>query len=350
MARAMHFLFRRRGGKGWHWTDIVTWVWLIGGVVLMFGPAVWLVLSSFKTPQGLAEFPPSLLPYVTQQVTVEGYDTPLDLYTVTLDDGTTRTMAEVRRVGTTAQMVDPRAPTDIVKINIAKRKPVREVSFATDNYVQPFVQFDFWLYLRNSVFVTFTATVLTLVVNSMAAFALSKYRFKGRDLVLLIIVATLMVPLGVIVVPLYSVIGALGLFNNLWGVILPTVATPTGVFLLRQYMLTIPDELLDAARMDKASEWQIYWRIVLPLAAPALAVLAIFSVMWRWNDFLWPLIVLSRQEVYTLQVGLSVYSGQLNVQWHYILAMTVVTMLPVVIVFIFLQRFITQGIAGQGIK
>jgi alpha-1,4-digalacturonate transport system permease protein len=167
---------------------------------------------------------------------------------------------------------------------------------------------------------------------------------------MLIILATLMVPLSVIMVPLYSVIAALGLFNNLWGVILPTVATPTGVFLLRQYMLTIPDELIDAARMDKASEWQIYWRIVLPLSAPALAVLAIFSVVWRWNDFLWPLIVLSRKELYTLQVGLNTYAGELNVQWHYILAMTVVTMIPVVLVFVFLQRFITTGIAGQGIK
>ena len=127
---------------------------------------------------------------------------------------------------------------------------------------------------------------------------------------MILIVATLMVPLSVILVPLYSVISALGLFNSLWGVILPTVATPTGVFLLRQYMLTIPDELLDAARMDKASEWQIYWRIVLPLTAPALAVLAIFSVVWRWNDFLWPLIVLSRKELYTLQVGLNTYAGR----------------------------------------
>ncbi len=350
MRPVLDMLTRRRGGKGWHWTDIVTWVWLIGGVILMFGPAVWLVLSSFKTPAALAEFPPTLLPYVTQTVVVEGYDKPLQLFTATLDDGSTKELAEVRRIGTTSQMVDPKAPADIIKINIAKRVPVREVSFATDNYVQPFVQFDFWLYFRNSVFVTVTATLLTLIVNSMAAFALSKYRFRGRDFVLLVTVATLMVPLGVIVVPLYSVIGTVGLLNNLWGVILPTVATPTGVFLLRQYMLTIPDELIDAARMDKASEWQIYWRIVLPLTAPALAVLAIFSVMWRWNDFLWPLIVLSRHENYTLQVGLASYSGQLNVQWHYILAMTVVTMIPVVLVFIFLQRFITAGIAGQGIK
>ena len=172
---------------------------------------------------------------------------------------------------------------------------------------------------------TVTATIITLLVNSMAAFALSKYQFRGRTAVLALILATLMVPLSVIMVPLYIVVNGLNLFNTLWGVILPTVATPTGVFLLRQYMLTIPDELIEAARMDHASEWKIYWRIVLPLAAPALAVLAIFSVMWRWNDFLWPLIVLSRKELYTLQIGLSAFSGELNVQWHYVLAMTVVT-------------------------
>ena len=159
-----------------------------------------------------------------------------------------------------------------------------------------------------------------------------------------------MIPLSVNLVPLYSVVSSLGLMNNLWGVILPTVATPTGVFMLRQYMLTIPDELIEAARMDNASEWQIYWRIVLPLTAPALAVLAIFSVVWRWNDFLWPLIVLSRKELFTLQVGLNTYAGELNVQWQFILAMTVVSIIPVLIVFVFLQRFITAGIAGTGLK
>lgn len=348
------FLLRRRGtdgsGRGWHWTDIVTWVWLIGGLFLMFGPALWLVASSFKTPAALAEFPPALLPYVTQEVTVEGYERPLLLYDATLEDGSVRRLAEVRRIGLVSQMVDPVTPGEIVRVDISKRAPVRVIHFDTRNYTEPFLHFDFFTYLRNSVFVTVMATVITLLVNSMAAFALSKYRFRGRTAVMLVILATLMVPLSVILVPLYSIISALNLFNNLWGVILPTVATPTGVFLLRQYMLTIPDELLDAARMDKASEWQIYWRIILPLAAPALAVLGIFSVVWRWNDFLWPLIVLSRKELYTLQVGLNVYSGELNVQWHYILAMTVVTMIPVVLVFVFLQRFITTGIAGQGIK
>jgi len=350
MSAVSKFLFRRRGGNVWHWTDIVTWVWLIGGLIIMFGPALWLVFSSFKSPAQLAEFPPTILPYVSQQAEVEGYDKPLNLYDVTLPDGSTRVLAEVRRIGIVAQMVDPADPGEIIKVNIAERTPVRKVGFATENYVTPLESNDFLLYLRNSVFVTLMATLITLITNSMAAFALSKYKFRGRDAVLMLIVGTLMVPLSVLLVPLYSVVSAVGLYNSLWGVILPTVATPTGVFLLRQYMLTIPDELLDAARMDNASEWQIYWRIVLPLAAPALAVLAIFSVVWRWNDFLWPLVVLSSKEVYTLQVGLNTYAGELNVQWHYILAMTVVTMIPVVLVFVFLQRFITSGIAGSGLK
>ncbi len=348
----LRMMTARRGGKGWHWTDVFTWAWLIMGLIVMFGPALWLVLSSFKTPAALAEFPPTILPYAAQtvSVTIDGQVKDLPLFTTTLDDGTVRQLAEVRRLGTMATMVDPANPTDSVKVNIQNRTPVRQIAFATSNYVDPLEKNNFGLYLWNSVFVTTMATIITLLTNSMAAFALSKYDFRGRNAVMLLIVATLMVPLSVNLVPLYSVISQLGLLDTLWGVILPTVATPTGVFLLRQYMLTIPDELIEAARMDKASEWQIYWRIVLPLTGPALAVLAIFSVVWRWNDFLWPLIVLSRKEVFTLQVGLNTFAGELNVQWHYILAMTVATMIPVIIVFVFLQKFITSGIASTGLK
>jgi alpha-1,4-digalacturonate transport system permease protein len=200
------------------------------------------------------------------------------------------------------------------------------------------------------VVVTVAATVLTLIINSMAAFALSKYQFRGRETIFVIIISTLMIPITVILVPVFLVITTIGWNNNLLGVIVPGAATPTGVFLLRQYMLTIPDELLDSARIDGATEFRIYWQIVLPLARPALAVLTIFSVMWRWNDFLWPLIVLSRSELFTLQVGLNAFQGELNVQWHYVLAMTVLTLLPITLVFAFLQRFITTGIATTGMK
>jgi alpha-1,4-digalacturonate transport system permease protein len=298
----------------------------------------------------LAEFPPSLLPYATEQVTVEGYDKPLNLFTATLPDGSTKVMAEVRRVGTVAQMVDPakrppRSSRSTSPIAAGARDAFRDRKLhrAVLAFRLPAISQELGLRHRDGD-ADHAADQFHGGVRAV------EIQFRGRNVVLLLIVGTLMVPLSVILVPLYSVISAVGLFDSLWGVILPTVATPTGVFLLRQYMLTIPDELIDAARMDKASEWQIYWRIILPLAAPALAVLAIFSVVWRWNDFLWPLIVLSRKELYTLQVGLNTYAGELNVQWHFILAMTVVTMIPVVLVFVFLQRFITAGIAGTGLK
>ena len=199
-------------------------------------------------------------------------------------------------------------------------------------------------------FVTVVATLITLLINSMAAYALSIYEFPGRNAAMLGIIGTLMIPITIILVPAYLVITWLGLVNNLWAVILPGAATPTGVFLLRQYMLTLPRDLIEAARMDKASEWQIYARIVLPLSLPALAVLAIFSVMWRWNEFLWPLAVLSKSESYTLQIGLNAFQGELQTQWNYLLAMTVITLLPITVVFVFLQRFIVAGIANTGVK
>lgn len=155
---------------------------------------------------------------------------------------------------------------------------------------------------------------------------------------LALVVGTLMIPQTVVLVPLFLITSQLGLINSLWGVIIPGAATPTGVFLLRQYMLTIPDEILDAARMDKASEWKIYWRIILPLSAPALAVLAILAIMWRWNDFLWPLIVLTRNDNFTLQLALNSFQGEMTTEWSNLLAMTVLTLAPIALVFMFLQN------------
>lgn len=346
----MTFLGRRRGRRRPHVTDVLTYLYLVVGVLVMFGPVAWLVLSSFKTQSALVEFPPSILPTTQVSAQVAGYEQPLLLFDVAMPDGSTQRLAQVRRIGIEAQMVDPVTPGDIIRVPVGDRTEVRQFKLAWENYLEPLQRFNFLTYLRNSVVVTIVATLITLLINSMAAFALSKYKFRGRNAVFIVIIGTLMIPVSVILVPVYLVITQIGWVNNLWGVIIPGAATPTGVFLLRQYMLTIPDELLDAARIDGASEWRIYWQVMLPLAAPALAVLAIFSVMWRWNDFLWPLIVLTRSEYFTLQVGLNAFQGELNVQWHYVLAMTVLTLLPITAVFSFLQRFITTGIASTGVK
>ncbi len=334
---------RRRG--------FFTYGYLLLGVVVMFGPVLWLVMSSFKSSGDIQRFPPRFLPYHQELADVAGYDEPLPLYNVRLEDGSSAQLVQIRRVGLEAQMIDPTDPeAGVVKVKLNEREPIESVRFSFDNYARGVESFNFWRYLANSVTVTAAATILTLFVNSMAAFALSKYRFRGRGLIFMLIISTLMVPLSVILVPAFLLITALGWNNQLIGIIIPTIGTPTGVFLLRQYMLTIPDELLDSARIDGASEWRIYWQVILPLAAPALAVLAIFSTIWRWNDFLWPKIVMTRDEMFTLQVGLETFQGDLTLQWDLILAMTVLTALPITFVFGFLQKYITTGIATTGMK
>jgi len=344
------FLTRTHGRGRLDWTDWLSYTYLFIGLFTMFAPILWLVMSSLKTDSAISQFPPTFLPYSQKSVMVAGHEKPLPLFLTKLPDGQMREMAQVRRIGIMSTMVDPAQPDTPVQVNINDRKPINELKFASTNYTDLFAKFSFGRYLWNSVFITVVATLLTLLINSMAAFALSKYQFRGQKAVFLLIIATLMIPPTIILVPVFLVINTVGLLNSLWGVILPAIATPTGVFLLRQYMLTIPDELLEAARMDHASEWRIYWKIVLPLSAPALAVLAIFSVMWRWNDFLLPLIVLSKSEFFTLQLALNSFQGELNTQWHYLLAMTVITLIPITLVFAFLQKYITTGIASAGVK
>ena len=334
----------------YHWTDYFSYFYLFLGVFLMFGPIIWLGLSSVKTLAGIQEYPPTILPLSQIQVEVDGYEKPLSLYNVTLEDGSTTELAEIKRVGITSKMVDPKDTEKTFKIPIDKREKIREFSVQWENYLDTLRKYNLLLYFKNSIFVTVIATIITLIINSMAAYALSIYEFRGKNIALVFVIGTLLIPLTIILVPVFYVIANFGMINSLWGVILPGAATPTGVFLLRQYMLTLPRELIEAARMDHASEWAIYWRIVLPLSIPAIAVLAIFSIMWRWNDFLWPLIVLSKSEVYTLQIALNAFHGELTSQWNYVLAMTMVTLLPIALIFTYLQKFITTGIASTGMK
>lgn len=347
----MDFLARTVGKERLSLSDMLSYGYLLAGTIIMFGPVIWLVMSSFKSQAQLVRFPPTFLPYEQETIRVDGYDEPLLLFDVMLEDGLQR-LAQIGRVSIQYQMIDPANPSEVITVNRREVSivPVERVNFSLQNYSQGVMSFDFWTYLRNSLVVTIGATLLTLLVNSMAAFSLSKYQYQGRDFFFLLMISTLMVPLSVILVPAFLLVNGIGWYDNLWGVIIPGAATPTGVFLLRQYMISIPDELMDAARIDGASEWRIYAQVVLPLAAPALAVLTIFSVMWRWNDFLWPLIVLQSSENFTLQVGLNAFKGDLQTQWNLVLAMTVLTLLPITLVFAFLQKYITTGIATTGMK
>jgi alpha-1,4-digalacturonate transport system permease protein len=348
------FITRKRSRHGTDWTDWLAYAYLAIGVMLVLLPIFWMFMSSIKSPRALVENDPRLMPY--EQVMIQGAERPLSVFIHTKADGTKIDVAFVGPRGANARVYALGKPEEILEVPRTSlvRKDIIQPRW--ENYTDPTIgstqsrTFNFLRYFWNSIFVTVVATILTLIVNAMAAFALSKYKFKGRDAMVLIIVSTLLIPPTVILVPLFMTVAKLGMLNSLWGVIIPAIATPTGVFLLRQYMLTIPDELLEAARMDGASEWKIFWRIMLPLSLPALSVLAILSVMWRWNDFMWPLIVLTQSEVFTLQLGLSTFKGELNDNMHYLLAMTVLTLLPVTLVFVFLQKHITTGIANTGLK
>lgn len=206
MNRLARMATARRNPGRWHWTDIAAYAYLALGVVLMFGPVLWLGLSSFKTQAGLLEFPPSLLPMSQKEVRVEGHAQPLPLFEVTLEDGSKRVLAQVRRVGIQAQMIDPANPGQSIRVPIDKRNPVREFKLATENYTEPLERFAFMRFLWNSVFVTVVATLITLVINSMAAYALSIYEFRGKTAVMLMVIGTLMIPITIILVPVYLVI------------------------------------------------------------------------------------------------------------------------------------------------
>jgi alpha-1,4-digalacturonate transport system permease protein len=227
------FLTRTRGRHRLHWTDWASYGYLLLGLLVMFGPVLWLVMSSFKTESALSQFPPTFLPYAQKTVVVAGHEQPLPLFLVRDEQGQVRELAQVRRIGLVATMVDPAQPDVEIRVGIQQRQPVNELRFAGSNYTDLFGKFAFGTYLWNSVFITVVATLITLLINSMAAFALSKYQFTGQKTVFVLIIATLMIPPTIILVPAFLVVSGMGLLNNLWGVILPAVATPTGVFLLR---------------------------------------------------------------------------------------------------------------------
>ena len=360
MSRITTFLTRTRGNPDsadrFGITDFLAYGYLLLGVMIILVPVFWTVLSSIKPERAIDSFDTRLLPISQVQQDIAGVgDKPI--WEFTAEDGTVTEVFKAgptRRITDVAPVADPEA---VMQVERKRLQPSEELRLATENYLDPLLKrngqenFHFATYLFNSVFVTVAATLITLLINAMAAFALSKYRFRGRLTFTLLIVATLLIPSSIILVSLFFVVWTFGIFGSLWGVIIPAAATPTGVFLLRQYMLTIPDELLEAARMDSASEWRIFWRIIIPLSLPALSVLAILSVIWRWNDFLWPLIVLiSDPAKHTIQLGLTQYAGEFDQDFHYILAMTAVSLIPITLVFVWLQRFITTGIATTGLK
>jgi len=266
---------------------IVLYVLLSAGLLVVVGPFLWMALSSFKSEAEIRSAPPTWWPHA---------------WTMT-------------------------------------------------NYHDLFSKLDFPRFFTNSLIVAVLVTAGNLVFCSLLGYALAKLDFPGRKALFLTVLGTLMVPGMVLFVPQFVLVSNMGLANSYAGLVLPFLAGPFGVFLMRQFLLSVPDDLIEAARVDGAGEWRIFARIVLPLCRPALATLGILTFLTSWNNFLWPLVVATTADKYTLPVALALFSvGQNRIDYGLLLAGAVVVVLPVLIVFLVLQRHFMRGIATTGLK
>src|SRR5699024_6835901 len=218
------------------------------------------------------------------------------------------------------------------------------------NFVNVLSAFPFWSYLFNSVVVTTVTVILNIVFCSLAAYPLAKMKFRGRNLIFILILCTYMLPFQLLMVPIYILSVNLGLQNSYAGLVLPHLTTAFGIFLMRQAFSKVPDEMEESARMDGANSLQIWWRILIPLVKPSIATLAIFVFVLAWDDFLWPLIITSDQGMYTLPLGVNMLTGTFASDWRLIAAGSIISMIPIIIVFIFMQRYFMSGAMKGSIK
>ncbi len=258
------------------------------GAIFTLLPFIWIILTSFKTASEIIRVPPTFLP---EKWTLQSYIT---IFT------------------------DPKVPLAV--------------------------------FYANSLFVTGMRVVLTLFTSSLAGYIFCKYRFWGRNVSFAIILAQMMIPFQVVMIPEYLILVKLRLVDSLWGLIIPSMVDAFGIFMMRQFIETIPNEMIDSGRIDGASEWQIYWGLVLPQLGPALAALGIFTFLAVWNDYLWPLIVITTQEKRTLPLLLNWYNTQHGTRYDLTMAASILVMLPVLIAYLIFQRWIVRGIAMTGFK
>lgn len=218
------------------------------------------------------------------------------------------------------------------------------------NFAEAMTLQPFWRFFINTAIVAAASVAGQLLFCSMAAYAFARMQFRWRDRLFGIYLATMMIPAIVTIIPAFLIINIFGWMNTYWALFTPTISSVWGIFLLRQFFQTIPRDLEDAARVDGASEFRIFWRVILPLSKPALATLAIFAFMGSWKDFLWPLIVTTRTDMRTLELGIAGFNTMYTTDWPHQMAAAVVVMLPIVIVFFIAQKYFVRGITLTGMK
>ncbi|MGX7059833.1 carbohydrate ABC transporter permease [Vagococcus humatus] len=222
--------------------------------------------------------------------------------------------------------------------------------FHFENFINIWKKVPLTMFFKNTIFLSVVITLIQLLTSSFAAYGFSKAQFKGRDVLFLAYIGTIAVPWQVYMIPQFIMMKGLGLTDNLWALILMQAFNCFGVFLMRQYYMSIPDELCESARIDGLSEWGIYWKIILPLTKPAIASLTIITFVNTWNDYMGPFIYLNSTENKTIQLGLRMFVSQFDAEYSLIMAASVVSIIPVAVVFLSMQKYFVEGIATSGMK
>ncbi|EAG6122908.1 carbohydrate ABC transporter permease [Listeria monocytogenes] len=222
-------------------------------------------------------------------------------------------------------------------------------TFTLDNFTKLFTEMDFAIYLKNTLIIVFFS-FFGLFLNAMASYGFAKFKFKGKNKLFYLVLATMMIPGQVTMIPVYLLLNAAGLTNTMTGIVLPGLVGAFGIFLFRQFMSTISDDLLEAARLDGASEFYIFWRIVIPISRPVLAVQGILTFIAGWNSFLWPLIIANDEKFYTLSVGLQLLKGQYGSNYALQMAGATFMVIPIILIFMTFQKYILKGFNVSGMK
>jgi len=269
-----------------NYSKLITILLFSAGSIIMIFPFVWMISTSFKIPSQIISYPPTLIP---KPPTIQYY----------------------RRI---------------------------------------FTELKFTRFFMNSGYISTIVTVTALLTSSFVGYVFAKFNFWGKEFIFIMILSTMMIPFAVTMIPLYLIISKLGWVNSHLALIIPGLYSTFGIFLMRQFMSTIPNELREAAIVDGCNEFRTFWSIILPQCKPALAALGIFTFMWNWDNFLWPLIILNSEEKFTLPVGLAMFSNQWWTDYGLVMAGATVTVIPVLIVFLIFQRQFIQGIVLTGLK
>ena len=343
-----HQLFGSVKGNELFFKGITTLILAAGAVVIMI-PLAFMVSTSLKDPAQIRSDANTLIPRKPQTTEINGER--YNLYQVTVN-GVSREMAMLKKApGGMANFVDPSNPAEVFALKIGEQTPLYRLDIHWENYPEALTAMPFFRYLGNTLIVTFVGMFGMLFSSSLVAYGFSRFRARWLNVLFLLLLSTIMLPSQVRLIPLYIFFQNLGWVNSLLPLIVPQFfANAYDVFLLRQFFMTIPLELDDAAKIDGANPLQVLLYIILPQARPALVSVGIFHFLYAWNDFYEPLIFLHTKENWTLAVGLQTFDAIYTINTHLIMAVSVLMIVPPILLFFFSQKIFTQGVVFSGIK